>query len=179
MPCTPDELPVVDAVVISHNHYDHLDLAAIRYLFQCWKGEIHFFAPLGIASWFISLGIPSEQVTELDWWDTAVLHVPLLGKAQLTCTPSQHTSGRSIFDNGSTLWSSWVLQEITADETTVARKLYFAGDTGYRSVPSNGMTAAEEEKFPHCPAFKEIGLQLGPFDVALLPIGLCQPRHLM
>ena len=178
-PCTLDELPQVDAIVISHNHYDHLDLATIKHVFHRWQRDIQFFAPLGIASWFTSLGIPSDQVTELDWWDAAVLDVPSLGRAQLTCTPSQHASGRSIFDHGSTLWSSWALKEIPTDETTVARKLYFSGDTGYRSVPSNGMTAAEEEKLPHCPAFKEIGERLGPFDVALLPIGLCQPRSFM
>jgi len=178
-PCAMDELPDVDAVVISHNHYDHLDLATITYLSQRRKRNIHFFAPLGNASWFISLGIPSDQVTELDWWDATVLDVPSIGKIQLTCTPNQHGSGRSILDHGSTLWSSWALREIPIDETKAGRKLFFAGDTGYRSVPSNGLAAAEEAKFPSCPAFKEVGEQLGPFDVALLPIGLCEPRHFM
>lgn len=59
------------------------------------------------------------------------------------------------------------------------RKLFFAGDTGYRSIPSAGTTAEEQAALPRCPVFKEIGEKLGPFDVAMLPIGLCQPRVFM
>jgi L-ascorbate metabolism protein UlaG (beta-lactamase superfamily) len=66
-----------------------------------------------------------------------------------------------------------------ADETHTLHKVYFAGDTGYRTVTQQGLSRDEEAKLPHCPAFVEIGDRLGPFDLALLPIGLCQPRHFM
>ena len=194
-PCTLEELPDVDAVVISHNHYDHMDYATIKYLHEHRRGEIHFFCGLGNASWFHGVGIPASQVTELDWWDGVQLTVPDVGTLAVTCTPSQHFSGRGAFDRAKSLWCSWVLREVAMDAaepkaavppTTAAplkpgklHSLYFAGDTGYRSVPEADLSLAEEAKLPHCPAFAEIGQQHGPFDIALLPIGLCTPRVMM
>ena len=179
-PCNVDELPEVDAVIISHNHYDHLDHATILHLHKRRKDQIHFFCALGNASWFHGCGIPSGQVTELDWWDGAKVTVESVGTATLTCTPSQHFSGRSPWDRGSSLWCGWALQDGTRKQPSgTARKIYFAGDTGYRTVPRMGLSHAEEAALPHCPAFAEIGERLGPFDLALLPIGLCQPRNFM
>jgi N-acyl-phosphatidylethanolamine-hydrolysing phospholipase D len=63
------------------------------------------------------------------------------------------------------------------DDSRQLHRVYFAGDTGYRTVTKPGLSHAEEAAFPHCPAFAEIGDLFGPFDLALLPIGLCQPRH--
>jgi N-acyl-phosphatidylethanolamine-hydrolysing phospholipase D len=179
-PCSLEELPDVDAVIISHNHYDHLDHATIMYLHKRRKGEIHFFCALGNASWFLGCGIAASQVTELDWWDGVDVNIGGVGRITLTCTPSQHFSGRSGWDRGSTLWCSWVVQEVIAEQGShIAHKLYFAGDTGYRTVAQLGLSHAEEAASPHCPAFAEIGNRLGPFDLALLPIGLCQPRPFM
>ena len=181
-PCTIEELPDVDVVIISHNHYDHLDHATIMQLYERRTEHIHFFCALGNASWFHSCGIPASQVSELDWWDGVKVAVDGIGSLSLTCTPSQHISGRSIWDHGKALWCSWVLQEGAGQRGWAPDKLhkfYFAGDTGYRSVPQPGLSHEEEAASPHCPAFAEIGEKFGPFDLALLPIGLCQPRHFM
>ena len=179
-PCSLEELPDVDIVVISHNHYDHLDYATIMHLYAQRKDQIHFFCALGNASWFHAYGVRAEQVTELDWWDSVNVSIDRVGALELTCTPSQHFSGRSGWDRGKALWCSWSLREVKgADETHTAHKVYFAGDTGYRTVDQKGLSHDEEAKFPHCPAFAEIGDRLGPFDLSLLPIGLCQPRYFM
>lgn len=181
-PCSMEELPDIDAVIISHNHYDHLDHATILYLHERMKTQIQFFCALGNASWFHACGIPMAQVTELDWWDGVNFDVEAVGSLSLTCTPSQHNSGRGVLDRAKTLWCSWAMQETTlqADSTTTnLHRLYFAGDTGYRSVSESGLSHADEAAYPHCPAFAEIGERLGPFDLALLPIGLCQPRTFM
>lgn len=84
----------------------------------------------------------------------------------ITCTPAQHFTGRGVFDRFKTLWASWAVQEVPNNGGEGA-KVYFAGDTGYRSVRDG----QDEEKVPHCPAFKEIGERFGGFDLALIPIG--------
>jgi N-acyl-phosphatidylethanolamine-hydrolysing phospholipase D len=89
-PCTLDELPEVDLVVISHNHYDHLDIATISAVYQKAKAagrEIHFFAPLGNKQWFLNagLGIQEHEVTDCDWWDTLNVEVEGVGIVKLTC----------------------------------------------------------------------------------------------
>jgi N-acyl-phosphatidylethanolamine-hydrolysing phospholipase D len=88
-PCSLEELPDVDVVIISHNHYDHLDYATIMHLHTQRKGQIHFFCALGNASWFHGCGIAANQVTELDWWDSVSVDVEGVGALALTCTPSQ------------------------------------------------------------------------------------------
>jgi N-acyl-phosphatidylethanolamine-hydrolysing phospholipase D len=168
-PCTLDELPDVDLVVISHNHYDHLDIATISAVYQKAKAagrEIHFFAPLGNKQWFLNagLGILEHEVTDCDWWDTLNVEVEGVGSVKLTCTPAQHTSGRTPFDAGQTLWSSWVIEDVQS-----SKKLYFSGDTAYKATSAK--TA--------CPAFKQIGEVFGGFDLAMVPIGLYSPQWFM
>ena len=111
------DLPPIDAVVISHDHYDHLDLKTVLRLAR----EHHptFFVPLGLKAWFADAGI--DSVVELDWWQSA-----RVGDVTITATPAQHSSGRSITltDQNQRLWSSWAL-------TSPSRRFYFAGDTGY------------------------------------------------
>jgi L-ascorbate metabolism protein UlaG (beta-lactamase superfamily) len=158
-PCTLDELPDVDAICISHDHYDHLDYTTILTLYQRMKGRLHFFVGLNLKSWFQQhIGCASNEVTELDWWDRRQLQVEGIGSVELTCCPTQHFSGRTGFNNGSTLWCSWAL-------TSAEHKLFFAGDTAYQ---------AKDTPSP-CPIFKQIGEQLGPFDLSLQPIGLYSP----
>lgn len=180
-PCALGELPDVDLVVISHDHYDHMDSDTLVKIYARRKGRVHFLVALGNASRLRGFGIGPEDVTELDWWESVNVDVPNVGSVVMTCTPSQHFSGRGIWDQGSTLWCSWVLDAGASSETSVvarpgsSKRIFFAGDTGYRYVPKE----AEESDMPSCPAFKDIGDAFGPFDLSLIPIGLYLPRHLM
>lgn len=113
-----DDLPPIHLVVISHDHYDHLDVATVRRLATTHRP--HFVVPLGIKAWLAGEGI--TDVEELDWWqETRVRGVALTG------VPAQHFSGRSLWKQNRTLWSGWV---IAGRE----RRMFFAGDTGYYDV---------------------------------------------
>ena len=109
------ELPPIDVVVISHDHYDHLDVSTIRTL----GDGPRYFVPLGLKTWLINRGINAERITELDWWEGATLD-----HLSFTATPARHFSGRGITDSKKTLWASWVL----AGKNT---NIYFSGDSGY------------------------------------------------
>lgn len=180
-PCTLDELPDVDVVVISHDHYDHMDSDTLLKIYASRKGNVHFLVALGNASRLRGFGIGGENVTELDWWEGVQVNVPRVGLVTMTCTPSQHFSGRGVLDHGSTLWCSWVLDDGASSNTSAttnsrySKRVFFAGDTGYRYVPKE----AKESDMPSCPVFKEIGDAFGPFNLSLIPIGLFLPRHLM
>lgn len=111
-------LPPIDAVMISHNHYDHLDVETIRML-----GDVPmYFVPLGLKHWFRDKGIDPERVTELDWWESAKLD-----GFNMTFVPAQHFSGRMILDLNRSLWGGWV---VSNDK----HNLYYAGDTGYNNL---------------------------------------------
>jgi L-ascorbate metabolism protein UlaG (beta-lactamase superfamily) len=137
-PIPIEELTEIDALILSHDHYDHLDYPSIMAL----KDEVgHFYTALGVGSHLKHWGIPTEQITEFDWGESAIL--PGL---QLVACPARHFSGRAITDNNATLWASWAL-------LGQHQRLYFSGDGGYG---------------PH---FAEIGEQYGPFDLAMLECG--------
>ncbi|KAF9997754.1 hypothetical protein BGZ79_008545 [Entomortierella chlamydospora] len=172
-PCKLDELPRIDIVIISHNHYDHLDLATIRKLQK--DHTPYFYVPLGNKAWFDSIGIKSK-VIECDWWDEHdhSFHNDK-SAVKVTCTPCQHFTGRSLTDKYKTLWASWVVQTIPKNESEKSTKVFFGGDTGYRYVPKG----ADEDEMPYCPAFKEIGNRIGPFDLSMIPIGAYSPRWFM
>lgn len=110
------DLPALDAVFISHNHYDHLDRATVRELHQRFP-QVQFFVPLGLKRWFARLGV--KRVTELDWWQS----VNWQGLT-LTCVPAQHWSMRTLWDRDRTLWCGWVAQ-------SESLRFWFSGDTGY------------------------------------------------
>ncbi|MFC0444342.1 MBL fold metallo-hydrolase [Pseudidiomarina halophila] len=117
-PLTTAELPPIDYVVISHNHYDHLDEETVAALGE----DIIYLVPLGLTEWFVELGINAQQVREFDWWQQADF-----GALRITATPSQHWSARSLWDRNDTLWATWHIE--IADW-----QVWFAGDTGYNSV---------------------------------------------
>jgi L-ascorbate metabolism protein UlaG (beta-lactamase superfamily) len=107
------ELPPLDAVLISHDHYDHLDLPTIEHLRDA---GIHFFVPIGIGSHLTSWGVPRDHIVELDWWQSAKL-----GDLELVSTPARHFSGRD-FKRDQTLWTSWSI-------LGPRHRVYFSGDT--------------------------------------------------
>lgn len=111
-----DELPPIDAVLISHDHYDHLDYYTIRRL---RTKAARFFVPLGVGVHLERWGVDAKRIVELDWWEEC-----RLDGLRLVCTPSRHFSGRTLTDRFKTLWASWVIDDGNA-------RLYFSGDTGY------------------------------------------------
>jgi N-acyl-phosphatidylethanolamine-hydrolysing phospholipase D len=116
-PFSYETLPHADAVVISHNHYDHLDLDTVRHLNAQSGGPPMFFVPLGLKEWFAKQGI--TNVTELDWWDGA----DYMG-LKVTLVPVQHWSARGIWDRNRTLWGGWVVEH-------PRMRAFFGGDFGY------------------------------------------------
>jgi N-acyl-phosphatidylethanolamine-hydrolysing phospholipase D len=194
IPCVIKDLPIVDIVVISHSHYDHLSHPTILEIHK-YHPNAQFVVGLGLKKWFESSGV--KNVQELDWWqDVDVTLSPKTGEktisvassespetssnsditARISCLPCQHTSARTAFDKNQTLWCSWSV-------SSGGKSVWFGGDTGYRTVPQ--LPEGEDdygEKYadlPHCPAFKQIGELRGPFDLGLIPIGAYDPRYIM
>lgn len=149
-PCTVEQLPRIDAVLISHSHYDHLDAGSVASLTARFGGELRWFVPLGLMDWLAKMGC--ENVMELDWWEENC--IPGHDNITFVCTPSQHWSKRTAWDDNRSLWSSWSVLGPN-------HRFFFAGDTGY------------------CSSFKEIGQRFGPFDLAAIPIGAYHPREVM
>ncbi|KAJ5576871.1 hypothetical protein N7535_003797 [Penicillium sp. DV-2018c] len=187
--CQLKDIPFLDVVVISHNHYDHLSYPTIKEIAKMHP-NCHFFAPFGNKAWFNSSGI--QNVTEMDWWDESDIamspnekettQVEPIGeastaaeiKARISCLPSQHVTARTPFDQFKTLWASWSIE-------SGGSKVYFAGDSGYRAVdevPEGEDDWDPKYNFPICPAFKQVGEFRGPFDLGLIPIGAYAPRQL-
>lgn len=130
------------------------------------------FCPLGNAPYLQSIGVPNPSIQILDWWDSKRLTIDDTLAVDITCTPCQHITGRSVTfrDQCKTLWGSWVVEEASPEgkeSPSQPMKLFFGGDTAYRTVRKG----ENEDEVPVCPAFKQIGEVFGGFDVALLPIG--------
>jgi L-ascorbate metabolism protein UlaG (beta-lactamase superfamily) len=113
-----DDLPPLRAVILSHDHYDHLDHDTILRLAS--KVAL-FVAPLGVGERLVAWGVERARVRELDWWDETTV-----GGVRLAAVPAQHFSGRGMRDGDRTLWASWVID-------TGALRLFFSGDTGYHA----------------------------------------------
>jgi N-acyl-phosphatidylethanolamine-hydrolysing phospholipase D len=108
------DLPPIDFVLISHDHYDHLDEPTVRQLARTFNPR--FVVPLGIKAWLADRGI--TNVSELDWGQAITVK-----GLEIVCTPAQHGSGRALHDNGRRLWASWVV--------VGSKRFYFGGDSGY------------------------------------------------
>lgn len=117
-PIALEALPHITGVIISHDHYDHLDKDSIKRLHE--KVD-HFYVPLGVGQYLQDWGVPVAKIHEFDWWEEKQI-----GNVMLVSTPANHFSGRGLFDGNETLWSSWVIK-------TPHQSLYFSGDSGYFS----------------------------------------------
>lgn len=144
-------LPRIDLVVISHNHYDHLDRDSVLALNAQPGGPPLFAVPLGVDLWMREQGI--ENVRRFDWWD--MLRLPQAPGTELHFVPAKHWSSRTPFDRNATLWGGWVLRN-------PGFSFYFAGDTGYSARD-----------------FNAIGERFGGFDLAAIPVGAYEPRWFM
>jgi L-ascorbate metabolism protein UlaG (beta-lactamase superfamily) len=147
LPLAIQDLPHVDVVAISHNHYDHLDRETVKRLAAQPGGSPLFVVPLGLKAWFANEGI--ARVEERDWWQSVDA-----GALRFTLVPVQHWSKRTLWDTNKTLWGGWVLEGAQL-------KLVHTGDLGYSRDP------------------RDIGDKLGPFDLAMIPIGAYAPRWFM
>ncbi|AKD04198.1 MBL fold metallo-hydrolase [Pontibacter korlensis] len=116
LPISVEELPAIDAVLISHDHYDHLDYGSIKKLNEKTK---HFYVALGVGAHLESWGIPANKITEMDWWQETSFK-----GLTFAATPSRHFSGRGLTDRMKTLWTSWVI-------LGKKDRIYFSGDSGY------------------------------------------------
>ena len=168
LPLRPEDLPAVDVVLLSHDHYDHLDKASIQAIqHQCAP---LFLAPLGVGATLRRWG--AARVAEMDWWQYADV-----GGLRYHCTPAMHFSGRGLTNRDGTLWCGWYVEadvqaeaagEVngadpasSAGQAVQAGAVYFAGDSGYAGL------------------FGEVRERLGAPEVALLPIGAYRPRWFM
>lgn len=112
------ELPKIDFILISHDHYDHLDMKTIKFFNK--NKNISFVVPLGVGSHLKKWGVPDSRIIEMDWWDSKIIK-----GIKFICTPAQHFSGRKGFiETQKSLWASWVVK--SGD-----RSFYFSGDSGY------------------------------------------------
>ncbi len=155
LPLEPAALPPIDAVLLSHNHYDHLDRPSAHLLAR--RFDPLFAAPLGVARHLHRWGL--RRTLTMDWGQHVALGAAGAG-LRLHCTPAQHFSGRGLLDRNRTLWAGWYL-ETESGETEDPVRVFFAGDTAYG---------------PH---FAQIRERLGAPHVALLPIGANRPRAVM
>lgn len=109
-------LPPIDIILISHDHYDHLDMKTIQFF---KSKSTRFVVPLGVGTHLKKWGISDERITELDWWEKTVEN-----KIECIAAPAKHFSGRGLFDRNKTLWASWIIRD--GNQT-----LYYSGDSGY------------------------------------------------
>ena len=155
------ELPHVDLVLVSHNHYDHLDAASVAALNRQPGGPPLFVVPLGLASWFAAQGI--RNVVELDWWDSHRIATPR-GETEVVLVPAQHWSSRGPRD---------------AHAPPCGAALPCSRRTAICSLPATPATRATSATSARRFESRQTPEQGGGFDIALLPIGAYEPRWFM
>lgn len=144
-PVAIDALPPLDAIVVSHDHYDHLDAAAVRLLARTTRAP--FVTALGVGAHLEAFGVPPDRIVELAWWEAA--EVPGTSLV-VTATPAQHFSGRGTLDRNRTLWAGWAI-------AGPRHRVFFSGDTGLE------------------PELANVAAKLGPFDLVMLEVGAFHP----
>ena len=145
-PLALEDIPPIDAVVVSHDHYDHLGAHTIRGLAHLpATRSAQWITPLGVSSLLTRLGVQAARCTELNWRDKTQV-----GPVCVTALPARHFSGRSLFNRFQTLWASFAL-------IGPQHRVYYGADSGEWS------------------GFRDIGEQFGPFDLSLLEIGASNP----
>jgi len=154
-PMALEELPALDAVLVSHDHYDHLGAATVRRLARL-QPRARFLTSLGVGGILRRFGVRSRRITEMDWTDTAYIEGEQGAVCEITSLPSRHFSGRSLWNRFETLWASFVLRGAPAGKQAQHGRrhvVYYGGDSGWWE------------------GFAEIGQAHGPFDLTLLEIG--------
>lgn len=153
-PVSIAQLPRIDLVLISHNHYDHLDARTVRALNMQPGGPPTFVVPLGVDAYLRAWGVSSIRV--MDWYDTMQFALPLRHDATLTLQmiPAHHWSRRTLWDTNKTLWAGFRLQ-------TKDLHLVYTGDTGYSTI------------------FSDMARHWSPIDWLLVPVGCYEPRWFM
>lgn len=145
-PLALSALPTIDAVIISHDHYDHVGAHTIRALASLpVVGKAQWITPLGVGALLQRWGVPAAHCLELNWMGSAQV-----GAVQVTALPSRHFSGRSLFNRFETLWASFGL-------SGPQHRVFYGADSG------------------EWPGFREIGEHFGPFDLTMLEIGASNP----
>lgn len=151
-----DQLPPIDVVLISHNHYDHPDKNTVLDPSNRAQAATLFIEPLGVKALFVDFGI--TNVKELDWWDSISVK-----DVEFNFTPVQHWSARGLGDRSQTLWGGWAVFGPTTH-------WYFSGDTGYSQD-----FVDTQKRF----ADRQTSAKGGGFDLALIPVGVYEPRWFM
>ena len=161
-PCEIEQLPEIHVVVISHNHFDHLDFSAIAKLGARFP-QIRWFVPAGLAGTIQAATGTAANIHELSWGQSFEFEASGGSRSskgdakfRIWSVPAQHWSMRTLFDRNKSLWSGWMV------EGPAGRKFFFTGDTGF----------CEEE-------FRKVGQRFGPIDLAAIPIGCYSPRWFM
>jgi L-ascorbate metabolism protein UlaG (beta-lactamase superfamily) len=147
------ELPPLKAILLSHDHYDHLDKRAMQKLARKTDWII---APRGVGGHLRRWGIQPNKIRELDWHQQTPVATPGGTVITLTCTPTRHFSGRSLWNRNQTLFCSWVIEDMPINDS--AFRIFYGADSGYFS------------------GFREIGQKYGPFAVTLLENGAYNQR---
>ncbi len=150
VPLPLEGLPALDAILISHDHYDHLDMPTVQALVGLSSAP--FVVPLGVGAHLDRWGVPTERIVELDWDES----VEVADGLRLTATEARHFSGRLLTKRNYTLWCSWVVAGTGGDGAT--RRVYYSGDTGYFD------------------GYPELGAGYGPFDATLIQTGAYDAR---
>ena len=155
-PVNLDDLGAVDAVVISHDHHDHLQYSSVRLLKD---KPVTWFVPLGVGAHLEYWGVDPARIVELDWWQKGTLKGDGKDKASVdvNCVPARHASGRQLLDQGATLWASWAFVSKGVGAGEDGHRVFFSGDTGLHE------------------AMRTIGEKLGPFDLTMIEVGQYHP----